>query len=421
MINVDNVQYSIEIEVGGQKVHAVPDTGSFDLVVFSKACGTACGTAARYDSRLSQTYGEGQWVMQQSYGSGSVMSLDATERVSTGPLVSREQYFWDAFDADMPLLQDASFHAIAGIGPPGETQREAVEQAGESEEAILKMDQLGLPVPHQLAQKLDDDKKFAAYMAQKKSLLEGLGVSVFSICLEKESGGPGYIIWNDPAPLTLQSLFTPIEVVGKSTWSVQLQNVRVGGVSLGCTDSCAALLDSGTSLLVTPTSVFESMQASLDMLHPDCSNLDELPDLYFELGGVRHSLPPESYLGTVTGQLPVPLKRFYNHTTNPKLECQLLLMTENTASNFGPMWIMGMPFFRKYYTAFSLGDHGTPPLDHPSQRSVLVAESDGRCQPSAATRLRSKQRLRRVDLSKVRVPRWVLDPASRGSSETAQL
>merc|ERR1719473_2118806 len=57
------------------------------------------------------------------------------------------------------------------------------------------------------------------------------------------------------------------------------------------------------------------------------------------------------------------------------LDCRLTLMDLNPTgaertTQFGPLMILGMPWFRKYYTTFNLGD-GTP-----TTKQIHVAEAD---------------------------------------------
>merc|ERR1719181_2460594 len=46
-------------------------------------------------------------------------------------------------------------------------------------------------------------------------------------------------------------------------------------------------------------------------------------------------------------------------------------------TQFGPMWLLGMPFFREYYTSFDLGTQTR-------ERKVFIAKADKDCQPEGA-------------------------------------
>merc|ERR1740121_2217394 len=127
---------------------------------------------------------------------------------------------------------------------------------------------------------------------------------------------------------------------------------------LGCPrGSCTAILDSGTSLIMAPVSVVSRAVEALNALGRDCSNLTSLPRLEFELSGKKFSLPPESYIAEVVGHIPPRFAKYMKkHDTTTYRQCKVLLMTMDVATTQGPLWILGMPFFREYYTSFATGN-----------------------------------------------------------------
>merc|ERR1719198_1121830 len=95
--------------------------------------------------------------------------------------------------------------------------------------------------------------------------------------------------------------------------------------------------------------------------------------------------------------------------------CVPILTVMDKLTQFGPMWVLGMPFFRHYYTTFSMSrkeeDEYTKEL-----RVVPVA---GDCTPQASSLLQTgeapgaaQQRapLLQVKPSKVVGPRWAGEP-----------
>jgi len=98
-------------------------------------------------------------------------------------------------------------------------------------------------------------------------------------------------------------------------------------------------------------------------------------------------------------------------TSSKPTKCEFLMMDMGgQATQFGPMAILGMPFFRTYYTTFHVGKG-------PGKRSISIAPADETCNPASnnASRLdleRSHVSLRRrpklprtIDASTLRVPR----------------
>merc|ERR1719271_1401856 len=74
--NFGDMQYTAEVQVGGQPLRAIPDTGSFDMLAFSSRCAT-CGRAAKYDSFGSPTYRPGSLQVRHTFGSGQTASYEA--------------------------------------------------------------------------------------------------------------------------------------------------------------------------------------------------------------------------------------------------------------------------------------------------------------------------------------------------------
>lgn len=70
-------------------------------------------------------------------------------------------------------------------------------------------------------------------------------------------------------------------------------------LSCGGKSSCAAIIDSGTSLLTVPTKVHNDLFKYLQSLDASCDHMDQLPSLVFKLGDKELQLPPNMYIGFV--------------------------------------------------------------------------------------------------------------------------
>merc|ERR1719387_3393961 len=93
-------------------------------------------------------------------------------------------------------------------------------------------------------------------------------------------------------------------------------------------------------------------------------------------------------------------------------ECQVLLLNADSLTDLGPLWIIGMPFFREFYTVF----------DMESPRRILTAPATDDCHPTpnlmfgqagaegrvggGVYKARRRAQLRRVDASKIQMPKW---------------
>merc|ERR1719277_1525981 len=129
--NRGDAQYFGVIEVGGQKLKAVVDTGSFELLVFGSNC-TICGSAKDlYNSSKSKTGSTVDFEAVHSYGSGICYSKKAVDELKIGKFSIPNQSFWEVYDADMYILSEGAFQAIFGVGPPSSAVRFAEDDDAE--------------------------------------------------------------------------------------------------------------------------------------------------------------------------------------------------------------------------------------------------------------------------------------------------
>jgi len=460
MDNFGDVQYISHISVGHQQLTGILDTGSFELVVFSKKC-SSCGKAAKYDPEESKNYKKGILKTGQSYGSGTCSSSDAWDTVSIGQFSTANQSFWEVTDAHMPILYSAAFQSIIGLGPPETPQSDAWTSANSVVHNVSMLLEKGELPPSTMTSMASTKTIIATMMLERRTILDNFHSPSFSVCIGKEPGSDGFFIWNDTSHLTMSQSFVRVQVVGKHTWSVKMTNARLAfksedfiqaeldreseysdrqtwwvrhkplrrvqtskrafnttrnNVMLGCDEGCSALVDSGTSLLSVPTVIIDKLMIAVQKLHTNCSNIKDLPNLEFELGGKRFSLPPDSYIVEVgSGAVPSYLSDFVRIRTltsesdaYSKTHCELAVMETFSSGQFGPLWILGLPFFRNYYTTFSVGETK-------SERSLYMAHAGPDCFP-VDKHTASQQPLqlyrRRVDLAKI----WIPASAAKASS-----
>jgi len=371
MRNIGDMQYFLNITIGSQIFRAVPDTGSFELVVLSSKCSSACGTPSTlYTANQSINYRAGVRSVTLQYGSGLLLGHEAYDNISVGPFRSSSlAAFWEVVDANMPLLLRNSFQVIFGLGPiPADVKILSPEQS-ENGYAVL---------------------------------LENLNLSrsQYSICLGQQSGSPGYLTWNDGIPETLPQAFTSLRVEPSGYWMVNMKNLRIGDRVVACKSGCGAILDSGTSLLSAPSSIKEDIKMLVASMTAGCFSVLTLPRLYFELDDHQFSLAPDAFLARMTGEDPDKLFEA------PSAGCQVAMLDVQMKSNLGDVFILGMPFFREYYTVFHQRTATEPP-------KVSVAQATDQClatMPSAKASFDSQGRrpaVRHLDASKIHIAPWV--------------
>eukprot|EP00448_Togula_jolla_P008284 CAMPEP_0170604242 /NCGR_PEP_ID=MMETSP0224-20130122/19319_1 /TAXON_ID=285029 /ORGANISM="Togula jolla, Strain CCCM 725" /LENGTH=542 /DNA_ID=CAMNT_0010929133 /DNA_START=64 /DNA_END=1692 /DNA_ORIENTATION=+ len=442
--NIADAAYTMTITVGGETIEAIPDTGSFDLLVFSSDCKSGCGPVKRlYNKSASMGYEKGQLSNMHQYGSGSAWSMESYDIVSSGPMWAHHQLFWEVYSADMPILQVGDFQSILGLGPPDSSVTMAEKDAEEVRQELDYLRSLGEVTP---AQEKIANNCFELAKAAKnaRSLLTRFDLHSFSICLGAESGSPGRIVWKDRPPQEWPvNVFRTIEMQegdGDLFWSAKMEYVALGAMPqghsgakrtpVGCMDgACTAIVDSGTSLIVAPQEAAWKVEEALEKwraLSGNCTDLSSLPNLEFMMGGIPFSLPPESYVGDLHGDfsnLDPALRRFLPHLERhtrlsseqsyPEYDtCTPLIMVMESGFGERPQWILGMPFLRQYYTMFTVGP-GSAPWRR-SAKSMSFARADASCQPKHPEELLQEQeqkvhgqeRRMRIDVAKLRLPHW---------------
>mmetsp|Transcript_59821 Transcript_59821/g.144506 ORF Transcript_59821/g.144506 Transcript_59821/m.144506 type:complete len:475 (+) Transcript_59821:61-1485(+) len=423
MYNYADLQYYAYLTIGGQPITGLLDTGSFDLVVFDHAC-ASCGTAAKYSSSQSHSFKAGVLTQSLNYGSGSVSVHEAADEVALGPYGGVNLTFWNGMEAMMPVLQNAAFNSIVGVGPP-ETSGADAWSVVQDEMQDMKVDlQVGPNFPgSQVQEELETATDLAALLGTQPTLVKADDVAHFSVCLGQKPGSVGYFIWNDTSYLETPSLFTQIKVLGSHTWTVNMTSLQLDrrgrhSEVLACKTGCGAIVDSGTSLLLMPFSAIYALRDQLQSMKAKCDDLRTLPRLTFKLDGKEFSLPPDAYITRLTSPAASAVARGSKnyHSEIVRLDfgggdCQLAVMGSRTETRWGPLWILGMPFFRKYYTTFFIGDST-------DSRALYVAPASDDCTPatgSKASPSRSKPYKRLIDPNKVHVPNVVQKARSQKS------
>jgi len=337
--NFQNVQYYADFMIGSQEISGIFDTGSFELLVRSSRCSHCVHPTPPYDHTHSDTYHENGTVTKHVFGSGPCVSVMGYENVSVGNgMNSPHQSFWEITDHRITVLDTAKFAAIVGIGPN------------------------------------------FAYGNAEQTLLMSFGVEEFSICLQKPAGSEGFLTWGpEPAAPAKHDVVTA-KVTGKHHWATPLTNVSFGHPTLGqmqipCgAQACTAIVDSGTSLIAAPGMALMQLSEMIPPVAEDCSNLHELPNLHFVIDGQPLVLPPEAYVMRVTGAVMQADSIWDLLFFKPKIRkvnmCMPAFMQMDMVSKTGPIWILGMPFFRYYHTTFDR-----------KRKEMRFAQAGPQCEP----------------------------------------
>jgi len=316
--NYMNTQYTVSMQVAGRSFWMVPDSGSFEVLVPSSACqqcACASPTAKNVfpEAELAATLNASRRV-DVTFGQGKVSTRTVNAAVKLGALTTRAQSLLLLEEVHLSHYCDSSYDGVMGLG----FRRRARDDDGEL------------------------------------SLLSSMRVANFSMCFGRFDADPGRLILGSGIP---GMRYDDVPVVGQRHWAVQLTGAGFGSSSVcSAPPYCAAIVDSGTSLLAGPKALVYSMIDGLQQqLQEDCSNVDQLPDLKFTVGppeaSVTLSLSPEFYVLRTTDATPSD-----DAAGKRSEKCSLMFMDLDMQDhNYGPVWILGAPFMRAYSTRFSRG------------------------------------------------------------------
>lgn len=313
-----NVQYSGRFTIGDQELPMIYDTGSFEVLVLSTKCTNCVKTLSMYDYKKSHSFRESpsHVVAEHAFVSGDVVTAEGFETLRLGgrdsAVDANDMTFWMVQKHELKFWKtgNAIFSGIVGLSH---------------------------------VKRIPDG--FGGDAAEDRSLLEEMHLDAFALCYQRGGlNSPGWLKFGPSINAMSRDRrgFQSVDVSGDSHWATKLSKFKVDldGIDTSslCRPSCGALIDSGTSLLTFPRSASHITEALKRKVKSDCSNLDELPTLFFELDGAEVVLPPRAYIFKVT--------------ENGSPACRGAFMKVDKESQFGEVFILGMPFLRYYFTVF---------------------------------------------------------------------
>ncbi|KAG8482067.1 hypothetical protein CXB51_027060 [Gossypium anomalum] len=224
--NYMDAQYYGEIGVGTppQKFTVIFDTGSSNLWVPSSKCyfSVACYFHSKYKASESKTYKKNGKPASIQYGTGAISGFFSYDNVQVGNLVVENQEFIETTKEPGLIFLAAKFDGILGLG--------------------FKEISVGKAVP-------------VWYNMLEQGLIKE---PVFSFWLNRNVGEEvgGEIVFGGVDPDHYKGKHTYVPVTQKGYWQFDMGDVLIGDKPTGfCAGGCAAIADSGTSLLAGPTTV----------------------------------------------------------------------------------------------------------------------------------------------------------------------
>uniref|UniRef100_A0A8P0TC49 Napsin-A n=1 Tax=Canis lupus familiaris TaxID=9615 RepID=A0A8P0TC49_CANLF len=318
--NYMNVQYYGEIGLGTppQNFSVIFDTGSSNLWVPSIRChffSLPCWFHHRYNSKASSSFQPNGTKFAIQYGTGRLDGILSEDKLTIGGVKSASVIFGEALWEPSLVFTLAHFDGILGLGFP-----------------ILAVGGVQPPLDLLVDQGLLDKPVFSFYLNRDPEAVDG-GELVL--------GG------SDPAHYIPPLTFLPVTV--PAYWQIHMERVKVGTGLILCAQGCAAILDTGTSLITGPTEEIQALNAAIggfSLLLGEyliqCSEIPTLPPISFLLGGVWFNLTAQDYVIQIArGGVRLCLSGF-----------QALDIPPPT----GPLWILGDVFLGAHVAVFDRGN-----------------------------------------------------------------
>ncbi|ORZ05837.1 endopeptidase [Absidia repens] len=311
--NYMNAQYYGVIELGTppQPFTVVFDTGSSNLWVPSTRCSSiACFLHKRYDSEKSNSYVENGTEFAIQYGTGSLEGFISQDTLNVGGIALPHQGFAESTKEPGFTFALARFDGILGLGYD-----------------TIAVQHVVPPFFNMVNRELVDEPVFSFWLNDAGD----------------ESDG-GELVFGGTDPAHYQGDITWAPVTRKGYWQIEMQDIKFDGEYVEL-DPIGAAIDTGSSLLVAPTTVAELINKQLGaeknwagQYTIDCDKVPDLPEFCFVFAGKDFCLDGEDYILNVQNQ------------------CISGFMGMDIPAPAGPLWIVGDVFLRKYYSVYDLGN-----------------------------------------------------------------
>ncbi|XP_043943936.1 cathepsin E isoform X1 [Protopterus annectens] len=318
LYNYMDAQYYGEVTIGTppQRFTVIFDTGSSNFWIPSSYCiSEACRVHQKFESFLSKTYTHSGEHLAIKYGTGQILGIVGKDKVTISNLTIWEQEFGESVFEPGLTFKLAQFDGILGLGYPSL----AVGGATPVFDRMIEQHKVNSPV-------------FSFFLKRGKGdsyggelLLGGIDHALYK----------GTLNW--------------IPVTEKGYWQIKMDNIKIQGSVALCSESCQAILDTGTSLITGPSKDIKRIQESIGAsptvygeYYIDCRRLSSLPSITFTIGEVEYTLTAEQYV----------LKETEKETT----VCISGFQSSDIVTPSGPLWILGDVFITEFYSIFDRGN-----------------------------------------------------------------
>nr|GEY57476.1 aspartic proteinase A1 [Tanacetum cinerariifolium] len=267
------------------------------------------------------------------YGTGSISGFFSQDSVTLGDLVVKKQDFIEATKEPGITFLAAKFDGILGLG----YQEISVGKA--------------VPVWYNMVnQGLVQEPVFSFWLNRNTDEEEG-----------------GELVFGGVDTNHFKGKHTYVPVTQKGYWQFDMGDVLVGGTSTGfCADGCAAIADSGTSLLAGPTTIVTQINHAIGAAGVMSQQCKTLVNQYGK--AIIEMLLSEAQPDKICSQMnlctfdgardgsPIIEKQYVLKIGEGDVaQCISGFTAMDVAPPLGPLWILGDIFMGRYHTVFDYG------------------------------------------------------------------
>ncbi|GFN99467.1 cathepsin d [Plakobranchus ocellatus] len=324
LVNFNNKFYYGPITIGtpGQEFNVAfgTDTPSTWIpTVHSPPENLAHHHCRRYDNTSSSTYRANGQEFSLVHTLGLVNGYLSRDSVTIGDITAKNQIFGEAVLLPDGLQDDILTDGIIGLGKRDYTENDH----------LTVFDNM-------VSQGLLPDSVFSFYLnrfdtADPESVLTLGGTN------------PSYYTGK----------FTFADIVAPHRWQFRMDGVQVSELyGIFSPRPFQAVVDSGTSMIVGPMEITDHLNENLGgkplpgwpkMYEFDCDVVGTLPDVEFVVNGETLSVSSKDYILKLQGE--------------GQTHCYSAILGRNMHDEEAPVWILGTPFMRAYYTQFDAGNN----------------------------------------------------------------
>nr|XP_058926483.1 pregnancy-associated glycoprotein 2-like [Kogia breviceps] len=309
--NYLDLAYFGDITIGTppQQFKVLFDTGSGNLWVPSIYCSSApCRTHEVFNPHKSTTFRPSAQHVDLTYGSGRMVGFLGYDTVRIGKLIDMGQPF--ALSQSQFGMEHAPFDGMLGLAYPSL----AIQGTTPIFDTLRRRGLIPQPV-------------FAFYLSTQKE-----NGSVVMLGGVDHRYHKGELQW--------------IPVSGNHYWQITMSRITMNKVVFGCFRGCQAIVDTGTSYIVGPSRLINTMRRLIGtrlVNHEyavSCSSVARLPTIVFTINGKDYPVPPQAYI-----------------RKSPRGLCLSTLAggTENLRQS--ETWILGDVFLRLYFSVYDRGNN----------------------------------------------------------------